>query len=246
MAENNRFKKFYSTEASVYEKTRYESFYGRLFRKLHHAVLASELKKNDPGVRYVEIACGTGHTTRLMSQYCDSLTACDLTPEMMAQNKCSSNAKNVSYIQANAFELPFEDASFDVLVSTRFLHLFSWDEQKKLYKEFNRILVPGGRLIVDFDNMFARWLYALPHVAYNLVRYQRLAPFSIYNLAGSSRKALESSGFSDLSTRGVGGWHLVFILFFSENIAYKFGLMHWRLPLRLIAEQFLISGVKNN
>ncbi len=246
MSEDEKFREFYAREAGVYEETRYETRYGRLFRQLHHAVLRAALAPLAPQLRCLEVACGTGHTTRVLSRHFSRVTACDLTPEMMRRNAGSAATANVEYLQANAFTLPFPDNSFDVLVSTRFLHLFAWPDQQRLFAEFNRVLVPGGRLLIDFDNIVARWLYAIPHVLYNLLRYQRLAPFSIYNLPGRTRESIAAAGFEQLTVEGVGGWHLVLPAMLSEPLALWFGGKHRRLPLLYLTEQFFISGSKCN
>lgn len=244
MSDDEKFRDFYAQESTVYEVRRYETRYGRLFRRLHHSILGQALASIPAGARCIEVACGTGHTTRLLSKHFNALTACDLTPEMMARNQQSMTAGNVTYLQANAFSLPFPDNSFDVLVSTRFLHLFSWGDQQRLFREFNRVLVPGGTLLIDFDNIVARWIYAVPHVLYNLIRYQRLAPFSIYNLPGRTRSSIEDSGFGTLQVQGIGGWHLLLPALLSERFAFSTGLLHRNKPLLYLAEQFLVTGTK--
>ena len=244
MPDDEKFREFYARESTVYEVRRYETRYGKLFRRLHHAVLNQTLAGISPDAKCIEVACGTGHTTRLLCQHFTALTACDLTPEMMLKNQHSITTHNVTWLQANAFSLPFPDNSFDVLVSTRFLHLFAWEDQQRLFREFNRVLVPGGRLLVDFDNIVARWIYAVPHVLYNLLRYRRLAPFSIYNLPGRTRSSIEDSGFGKLTVQGIGGWHLVLPALLSDRFAFTTGMLHRRPPLLYLAEQFLVTGTK--
>ena len=246
MPDDEKFRAFYAEEAEVYEQTRYRTRYGTLFRQLHHAVLNEALKTLSPQAKCLEVACGTGHTTRVLSQHFDSLTACDLTPEMMIRNQKAAIRPNVEYLQANAFALPFEDNSFDVLVTTRFLHLFPEADQQRLFMEFNRVLAPGGKLIIDFDNIVARWIYVIPHVLYNLLRYQRLAPFSIYNFPGRTRRNISLAGFDSLTLQGVGGWHLVAPALLSAKLAFSLGAMHRKAPLLYLAEQFLICGSKRS
>lgn len=244
MPDDEKFREFYAHEASVYEETRYRTKYGRLFRKLHHAVLVDMLAGLPADARCLEVACGTGHTTGLLARHFNALAACDLTPEMMLLNQRSNAGANVTYLQANAFSLPFPDSSVDVLVSTRFLHLFARRDQQRLYREFNRVLVPGGRLIIDFDNIIARWIHAIPHLLYNLVRYRRLAPFSIYNFPGRTRNDIDAAGFGQLSVQGVGGWHLLLPAMVSGELALELGAAHRSKPLLYLAEQFVVSGVK--
>jgi len=244
MSDDEKFQAFYAQEAAVYEQTRYETRYGRLFRKLHHHILDNVLSDIGRDVRCLEVACGTGHTTQVLVKHFNKLTACDLTPEMMSKNKFGSDPEQVTCLQANAFSLPFPDNSFDVLVSTRFLHLFEWHDQQRLLQEFNRVLAPGGQLIVDFDNMIARWFYVIPHVLYNLIRYKRLAPFSIYNLPGKTCRSIEHAGFSHARAQGIAGWHLVLAARLSETFAFRAGLWHRKAPLKFLAEQYLITATK--
>lgn len=244
MSADEKFREFYAQEAKVYESTRYGTKYGRLFRRLHHAVLNDILSAVSPTSKCLEVACGTGHTTRVLCSHFDEITACDLTPEMMEKNQQAANSNNVEYLQANAFALPFADNSFDVLVSTRFLHLFNWDDQQRLFAEFNRVLAPGGRLIIDFDNIVARWIYVIPHALYNLLRYRRLAPFSVYNFPARTAHFIGKAGFDQLQLQGVGGWHLILLAITSETLAFQVGTKHRKFPLCYLAEQFLISGIK--
>ena len=243
MSEDEKFQAFYAQEAAVYEQTRYETGYGRLFRKLHHHILNTALATVDKKARCLEVACGTGHTTQVLVEHFEKITACDLTPEMMSKNRFGKSPDQVTYLQANAFALPFPDNSFDVLISTRFLHLFEWPDQQRLFQEFHRVLAPGGKLIIDFDNIIARWLYVIPHVLYNLVRYQRLAPFSIYNFSGKTARAIEATGFDSPNIEGIAGWHLVLLTKFSSAFAFRAGLWHRR-PLRFLAEQFMVVSTK--
>ena len=53
---------------------------------------------------------------------------------------------------AHAQRLPFVDNCFDTVVSLNFLHLFSLDAQGQMVREMKRVLKPGGRLILEFDN----------------------------------------------------------------------------------------------
>ena len=239
------YKEFYTKESDTYHTSRYNGVYGRLFERLHHETLRrmlNQTSKND----VLEVACGTGHTSNLLSQLNIKSIACDLTPAMMdkAKERLQRNTVMPVFLEANAFNLPFEDNRFDLLISTRFLHLFEMRKQNELLKEFNRVLKPGGYLIVDYDNWSSRWLMAIPYLFYNLVKYQRLAPFSIYNKISKTERMLKSNGFMPVDIQGVGGTHLVFLSMLSFDIGLKLGRLHRRPPLRILAEQFVVLGKK--
>ncbi len=242
MSDNQEYKQFYSDEATDYERTRYKTSYGSLFRQLHYKVVSDVCQNIPADAQVLEVACGTGHTTRLLNSLGISIVACDLTPKMMVQAESSideSKAETV-FVQTSAFGLPFSDNSIDFLISTRFLHLFGRDDQGKLIKEFRRVLKPGGTLLVDFDNLVARWLYAIPHFFYNIIRYRRFAPDSHYNTPKQVSDLLTNNGFQTPSLYGVGGWHLYFVKLFSARLAYRIGLRHRFAPLRILAEQFVV------
>ena len=57
-----------------------------------------------------------------------------------------------SFSVAYAQQLPFKSASFDVITSLNFLHLFSLDTQRLMIAEMKRVLRPGGILVLEFDN----------------------------------------------------------------------------------------------
>lgn len=247
MSDNQKYKQFYSDEAQVYESTRYESGYGSLFRELHYKVVSDICKRIPSDAQVLEVACGTGHTTRLLNSLGISTIACDLTPEMMMQAKNTIDAAkaDTEFVQTSAFSLPFAEDSIDFLVSTRFLHLFGTDDQYKLMQEFCRVLKPEGTLLVDLDNLVARWLYAIPHFFYNIIRYRRFAPDSHYSSPRQALRLLTDNGFQSPTLYGVGGWHLYLVKIFSANLAYRIGLWHRFSPFRVIAEQFVVVGKSN-
>ena len=240
-----RFQNFYAKEAEVYHDRRYGTRYGRLFAQLHHETLV-EMLGEVAGRRALEVACGTGHTSALLASLGVDLVACDLTSEMMAgaRERTRGAAVPAHFLRANALALPFPDQAFDLLVSTRFMHLFPYDEQRDVLAEMARVLRPGARLIVDFDNWFSRWLLSVPYALYNLVRYQRLAPYSVYNRMGQTCRMLESVGFEVSRMHGLGGSHLLPVDWIHHRSALRSGRAHRHGGLRWLAEQFMVECVK--
>lgn len=236
------YQAFYDGVAESYHGLRYGGRYGRLFQALHHGVLRHVLGEEECG-RVLEVACGTGHATALLRDMNLDFVSCDLTAAMLDRTR-QRLGRAIPLIRANARRMPFLEASFDTVISTRFLHLFDMGQQESVLSEMVRVLKPGGRLIVDFDNLASRWLLALPHLIYNLVFYRRLAPDTHYNRVAATEILLESMGIHIVNTYGVGGYLLVLPSLFSEDFAIRLGLAHRNLPLRLLAEQFVIVGRK--
>ncbi len=55
-------------------------------------------------------------------------------------------------IKGDAFELPFEKNSFDVVLSFRFIRHFPKQDREKILKQAHRVLKPGGYLIFEALN----------------------------------------------------------------------------------------------
>jgi SAM-dependent methyltransferase len=242
--ESTRFRDFYRKEASIYHGRRYETRYGRLFRELHHSVLSGMLKDVPATHPALEIACGTGHTSSLLAREGISFIACDLTPHMLAEARDRMERADhpTSFLYTDAQALPFPDATFNLVVTTRFLHLFPAAEQRIVLSEAARVLKPGGSLVVDFDNWTSRWIFSLPLLVYNLLRYRRAAPYSIYNRIGATRRMLDEVGISPESVQGIGGPHLIVLDWIFHSLALRIGHMHRYIPLRVLAEQFMVLG----
>ena len=95
----------------------------------------------------LEIACGTGRVTNhlVKSVKHDTITATDLNPDMIGVAKGIVKDKSISWMQADAMDLPFTDRSFDLVVM-QFGIMFFPDKQKGLNETY-RVLKPGGKII---------------------------------------------------------------------------------------------------
>lgn len=105
-----------------------------------------------PGDRVLDVACGTGDLTLAFARSgAAGVVGLDFTGEMLDIARHKSQARGlpderVQYLQGDAQDLPFDDASFDV-VSIAF-GIRNVLDPAKAVREFRRVLRPGGRLIV--------------------------------------------------------------------------------------------------
>jgi ubiquinone/menaquinone biosynthesis C-methylase UbiE len=95
--------------------------------------------------RVLEIGGGTGVNLRYYDGL-DSLVVTEPEPAMLRRlhDRVRGEATQAEIVQAPAEELPFEDESFDTVVST--LVLCGVDQERSL-GEVRRVLRPGGRLL---------------------------------------------------------------------------------------------------
>jgi ubiquinone/menaquinone biosynthesis C-methylase UbiE len=110
----------------------------------------------------LEIGAGTGANLQHYEEELESLVVTEPDPAMLRrlQSKARDQARLAKILRAPAEDLPFEDASFDTVVST--LVLCGVDDQARSIREIRRVLKPGGRLLFlehvrSDDPAFARF-----------------------------------------------------------------------------------------
>lgn len=99
-----------------------------------------------PGEAVLDVACGTGNATIPAAQAGARVTGLDLTPELLevGRRRADSAGVSIDWREGDAEDLPFPDASFDVVLST-FGCMFA-PRAEVVADELARVLRPGGRL----------------------------------------------------------------------------------------------------
>jgi ubiquinone/menaquinone biosynthesis C-methylase UbiE len=108
---------------------------------MRHGLLA------EAGGAVLEIGTGTGLNLPHYDGKVESLVLTEPEPAMLRrlQKKAREQAPHAKILRAPAEDLPFEDDSFDTVVST--LVLCGVDDQARSLREMRRVLRPGGRLL---------------------------------------------------------------------------------------------------
>jgi ubiquinone/menaquinone biosynthesis C-methylase UbiE len=102
-----------------------------------------------PQGKALDVGCGAGHAAFAIAPHVGVVVAYDLAQEMLdvVQHAAMERGlKNLHVQQGSADDLPFADASFD-LVSTR-LSAHHWKNLPQALAEMARVLKPGGKCIV--------------------------------------------------------------------------------------------------
>jgi ubiquinone/menaquinone biosynthesis C-methylase UbiE len=112
-----------------------------------------ELGGVKPGDAVLDIGCGTGSLAIEAAKVVGpkgSVVGVDPSDEMVgrAQAKGRRSRTNVRFQKGIAQELPFADASFDVVLCTFVLHQLPHEAWHKAKTEAARVLKPGGRLLL--------------------------------------------------------------------------------------------------
>jgi len=235
---NIDYQQFYSEEASRYESTRYGSPYGRLFRLLQRRALREALAAAGEPKRILDVATGTGQMLPVFRETGAMVVASDLTAAMLAEARHGIGDDDVGYCVGDAFSLPYGDGQFDVVASSRFLHLFDLASQQLLLKEMARVLKPGGLLIVDFYSVHGRRWASLPMAVYRLLLRKR-PENDVRVTLEQARGMIIACGLQPLHTRGLGNFLLALMPWLPIEWRCRWGEWLGRRFVRM-SEQFLV------
>ncbi|GAA1915756.1 demethylmenaquinone methyltransferase [Microbacterium aoyamense] len=100
-----------------------------------------------PGQRILDLAAGTGASSVSLARSGAEVVAADFSPGMIAEGRRRhSGIPNLTFEEADATALPFDDDSFDTV--TMSFGLRNVNEPKKAIAELLRVTKPGGTLVV--------------------------------------------------------------------------------------------------
>jgi len=130
-------------------KSAFAAMYDRCSRASEEAGLA-EIRQQllaEASGDVLEIGAGTGVNLAYYDASLSSLVLTEPEPAMLRRlrPKMLEQAPLAQVVQTSVEELPFEDSSFDTVVST--LVLCGVDDQARALQAVRRVLRPGGRLL---------------------------------------------------------------------------------------------------
>jgi SAM-dependent methyltransferase len=98
------------------------------------------------GVRVLDVAAGTGNASIPAAQRGARVTASDLTPDLLAAGSRRPEAEglDIDWVEADAENLPFEDGSFDVVMSA--IGVMFAPHHQTAADELVRVCRPGGTI----------------------------------------------------------------------------------------------------
>ena len=128
--------------------------YERFFVPAIGAPLAEDLVRHAAlraGERVLDVACGTGVVARLASEKVGatgSVAGLDVNPGMLAVARSATpQDMRIAWHLASAESMPSPDASFDVVLCQLGLQFMA--DKAAALREMRRVLVPGGRLVLN-------------------------------------------------------------------------------------------------
>ena len=112
--------------------------------------------------RALDVGTGTGTLALALAPLVREVVGLDLVPEMLAHaRRGAEGVPNVTFVEGDVAELPFESESFDLVTSSRTIHHVQWPEVA--VAGLTRVARTGGRLLVVDQIASADPLEALAH-----------------------------------------------------------------------------------
>jgi ubiquinone/menaquinone biosynthesis C-methylase UbiE len=155
------------------------------------------LLKLSPAQRILDLGCGTGVLTRMIADQLNAKAGgvsmgIDAASKMINVARKKRENETCRFKVAAAEDLPFENSSFDAVISSLFFHHVPLDLKEKSLSEAFRVLRPQGRLVIADMHTPTSWMGALvSHVS----RWFFWQPQIGENIRGVLPSLIEKAGF---------------------------------------------------
>ncbi len=115
-------------------------------RKSNQEVFAEYLKPQ--GARLLDVGCGAGRLSRLLTEMGARVSGIDPGAAQLQRARMVEPAGDETYVEGIAQDLPFDNASFDIVVFFNSLHHIPAPGMAAGLAEANRVLRRGGILFI--------------------------------------------------------------------------------------------------
>ena len=101
-----------------------------------------------PGEKVLDLAAGTCRSSASLAASGAQVVAADFSPGMLAEGKKNfGHVRGLSFVEADAMNLPFADGEFDAV--TMSYGLRNVQQPKVALAELYRVTKPGGRIVIN-------------------------------------------------------------------------------------------------
>ena len=100
----------------------------------------------------LDAACGEGYGTCLLSQKASRVIGIDIDPDTISSAKKHYKEENIEFVAGSIDSLPFDDNTFDLVVSFETLEHVEPELQNAFLKEITRVLKKDGLLMISTPN----------------------------------------------------------------------------------------------
>ena len=157
-----QIKSYWSTRTEGYSEVNKKELEG-MQRKAWLEVLQEHFPQKDKReIKILDIGTGPGFFTIILAEAGYQVTAVDYTEGMIqkakenVQKEAGNLIERICFQRMDAQNLTFENESFDVVISRNLT--WNLEEPEKAYREWIRVLKPGG-VMMNFDANWYAYLY---------------------------------------------------------------------------------------
>ena len=144
-------------------------FYDLIMRLMRESTIKNDLVKSvniKENYKVLDLGCGTATLTILLKKtYPDAeIVGLDGDPKVLeiAKSKIKQEKLDIHLDEGMSFELPYEDNSFDLVVSSLMFHHLTHRNKIRTFKEILRVLRDDGKLyFVDFGEPHNTLMYLI-------------------------------------------------------------------------------------
>ncbi|MCK8827170.1 class I SAM-dependent methyltransferase [Natroniella acetigena] len=154
MSIQQEIESYWETRADVYSQSIQEELNSSK-KEIWKELIGKHITKSE-GVKALDLGCGPGFFSILMSELDYEVTAVDCTLDMLqeARNNIENEDFSAQFLKGDVHNLPFLDNSFDLIVCRNLV--WNLPEPKQAYQEWYRVLKEGGKLLVFDANWYLR------------------------------------------------------------------------------------------
>lgn len=148
----------------------------RAENRVRNPWIGEEIRKRlGSEVTLLDVGCGGGLLTNKLAQEGHHVTGIDLSEKSLTVAKAHDSTKQVHYLKANAYNLPFADQSFDVVCAMDILEHVELPQL--LIQEASRVLKPEG---LFFFHTFNRNLFSYITIIKGVEWFVKNAPKNMH------------------------------------------------------------------
>ncbi|HKK95750.1 MAG TPA: methyltransferase domain-containing protein [Anaerovoracaceae bacterium] len=183
-----------SSEKSFWDK--YAKVYDLFIskdKKAYENIYLSIRENLNKDMKVLEVCTGTGIIARNICNDTKGLIAVDYSNEMINLAKKKSYGKDINYMIKNAYNMDFEDDSFDTVIIMNSLHILK--SPHLVLNEIKRVLKEDGLLIApNFTHKYS---------LNKMLLLSKLTGFKVYKVWGMLEYVdfIEKSGFKVIKSK---------------------------------------------
>jgi ubiquinone/menaquinone biosynthesis C-methylase UbiE len=137
-----------------------------------------------PGMRILDAGCGSGVVSRHLAERFPEckIVGCDFSETRVEQaSNAAQGIKNLSFETGDLQDLPYDDGSFDRVVSRFVFEHQTVESLKKVTAEVARVLKPDGEAwIIDVDGLMLNIYPQSPSLAQALKNFEKTGQIDLY------------------------------------------------------------------